>query len=53
MNHEVEKSKSVMEIFILVNTNFNHVNGFTPVQNLFQTTAGDEARRPSDGPPRA
>jgi surface carbohydrate biosynthesis protein len=24
--------------FILVNTNFNHVNAFTPVQNLFQPT---------------
>ena len=27
--------------FILVNTNFNHINGFTPVQNLFQPTVQD------------
>ncbi len=30
--------------FILINTNFNHVNGFSPVQNLFQpcNNAGEE-----------
>ena len=30
--------------FILVNTNFNHVNGFSPVQNLFQpcSSPGEE-----------
>jgi surface carbohydrate biosynthesis protein len=26
--------------FILINTNFNHVNGFSPVQNLFQPCPG-------------
>jgi surface carbohydrate biosynthesis protein len=33
---EVEKIKKTYGNFILVNTNFNHVNAFTPVQNLFQ-----------------
>ena len=33
---EVEKIKRAHGEFILVNTNFNHVNAFTPVQNLFQ-----------------
>ena len=33
---EVEKIKKAYGNFILVNTNFNHVNAFTPVQNLFQ-----------------
>jgi surface carbohydrate biosynthesis protein len=33
---EVEKIKKAYGHFILVNTNFNHVNAFTPVQNLFQ-----------------
>ena len=33
---EVEKIKKAYGDFILVNTNFNHVNAFTPVQNLFQ-----------------
>ena len=35
-NSEVEKIKKEYGDFILVNTNFNHVNAFTPVQNLFQ-----------------
>jgi len=35
-NNEVEKIKNEYGNFILVNTNFNHVNAFTPVQNLFQ-----------------
>jgi surface carbohydrate biosynthesis protein len=35
-NNEVEKIKKEYGNFILVNTNFNHVNAFTPVQNLFQ-----------------
>jgi hypothetical protein len=35
----VEKIRETYGKFILINTNFNHVNGFTPVQNLFQTTA--------------
>jgi surface carbohydrate biosynthesis protein len=33
---EVEKIKKECGDFILVNTNFNHVNAFTPVQNLFK-----------------
>ena len=33
---EVDKIKRAYGNFILVNTNFNHVNAFTPVQNLFQ-----------------
>ena len=33
---EVEKIRETCGNFILVNTNFNHVNAFTPVQNLFQ-----------------
>jgi surface carbohydrate biosynthesis protein len=32
----VAKIKKEYGDFILVNTNFNHVNAFTPVQNLFQ-----------------
>jgi surface carbohydrate biosynthesis protein len=35
-DHEVGKIKKAHGDFILVNTNFNHVNAFTPVQNLFQ-----------------
>ena len=33
---EVTAIKKAHGDFILVNTNFNHVNAFTPVQNLFQ-----------------
>ena len=33
---EVEKIIAKHGNFILINTNFNHVNAFTPVQNLFQ-----------------
>jgi hypothetical protein len=33
---EVEKLRRSYGDFILVNTNFNHVNAFTPVQNLFR-----------------
>ncbi|MBW2410863.1 MAG: hypothetical protein JRF72_13775 [Deltaproteobacteria bacterium] len=33
---EVKQIKKTYGDFILVNTNFNHVNAFTPVQNLFQ-----------------
>jgi surface carbohydrate biosynthesis protein len=36
---EVKKIKQTYGNFILVNTNFNHVNAFTPVQNLFQPVA--------------
>ncbi len=35
-NSEVEKIREHYGDFILVNTNFNHVNAFTPVQNLFR-----------------
>jgi surface carbohydrate biosynthesis protein len=35
-DNEVAKIKEELGDFILVNTNFNHVNAFTPVQNLFQ-----------------
>jgi surface carbohydrate biosynthesis protein len=35
-NSEVEKIRRSYGAFILVNTNFNHVNAFTPVQNLFR-----------------
>jgi surface carbohydrate biosynthesis protein len=35
-NGEVEKIRQTYGKFILINTNFNHVNAFTPVQNLFQ-----------------
>jgi surface carbohydrate biosynthesis protein len=40
---EVEEIKKAHGNFILVNTNFNHVNAFTQVQNLFQPVekAGD------------
>ena len=33
---EVEKIRETCGDFILINTNFNHVNAFSPVQNLFQ-----------------
>ncbi len=33
---EVDRIRERFGKFILVNTNFNHVNAFTPVQNLFQ-----------------
>jgi surface carbohydrate biosynthesis protein len=42
---EVEEIRNLCGEFILVNTNFNHVNSFSPVQNLFQPTKrlGEEA----------
>lgn len=33
---EVQRIRSTYGDFVLVNTNFNHVNAFSPVQNLFQ-----------------
>jgi surface carbohydrate biosynthesis protein len=33
---EVERLQEKYGDFILINTNFNHVNAFSPVQNLFQ-----------------
>ncbi len=38
---EVKKIRAAQGKFFLINTNFNHVNGFTPVQNLFLSRAGD------------
>ena len=35
-DEEVQKIQQDCGNFILINTNFNHVNAFTPVQNLFQ-----------------
>jgi surface carbohydrate biosynthesis protein len=42
---DVEEIRNVYGEFILVNTNFNHVNSFSPVQNLFQPVKnlGEEA----------
>jgi surface carbohydrate biosynthesis protein len=42
---EVEEIRNLCGEFILVNTNFNHVNSFSPVQNLFQPVKklGEEA----------
>ncbi|UCE55185.1 MAG: hypothetical protein JSV31_07015, partial [Desulfobacterales bacterium] len=42
---EVEKIQQAYGNFILVNTNFNHVNAFSAVQNLFQP-----ARAPGEQP---
>ena len=36
---DVDRIKKTYGDFILINTNFNHVNAFTPVQNLFQPTS--------------
>ncbi|MBW1980801.1 MAG: hypothetical protein JRJ12_06230 [Deltaproteobacteria bacterium] len=43
---EVAKLRGKYGDFILINTNFNHVNSFSPVQNLFQPTkkAGEKPR---------
>ena len=38
---EAESLKEEHGHFILVNTNFNHVNAFYPAQNLFQPLKGD------------
>ena len=42
---EVDEIRNLYGEFILINTNFNHVNSFSPVQNLFQPVKklGDEA----------
>jgi len=44
-DHEVAKIRETCGDFILVNTNFNHVNAFTPVQNLIQPAAPGKAPR--------
>jgi surface carbohydrate biosynthesis protein len=45
---EVEKIRQTYGNFILVNTNFNHVNAFFPAQNLFKP-AKDEGQQPAFG----
>ena len=45
---EVEKISQTYGNFILVNTNFNHVNAFFPAQNLFKP-AKDERQQPEFG----
>ena len=37
-DEDVAKIRSLYGEFLLVNTNFNHVNAFSPVQNLFRPT---------------
>lgn len=44
--HDLERIRKQFGNFVLVNTNFNHVNAFTPVQNLFQPV------KHSDTPPQ-
>jgi len=39
---EVEGLRKTYGEFILINTNFNHVNAFFPAQNLFQPTKGPD-----------
>jgi len=39
-DQEVARIRKTHGDFILVNTNFNHVNAFSPGQNLFQPTQG-------------
>ncbi len=44
-DEDVRKIRSEYGSFILINTNFNHVNGFSSVQNLFlETNKPTEAR---------
>ncbi len=45
-NSDVERIKKAYGDFILVNTNFNHVNAFSPVQNLFKPP-----EKPGEPPP--
>ena len=42
---DVKEIRNVYGEFILINTNFNHVNSFSPVQNLFQPgkNSGEES----------
>jgi surface carbohydrate biosynthesis protein len=42
---EVEEFKAAYGDFILVNTNFNHVNAFGPDMNLFKPSAGPSRRQ--------
>ena len=43
---DVNKIRNTCGDYILINTNFNHVNAFTPIQNLIQPAAnpGDEPK---------
>jgi surface carbohydrate biosynthesis protein len=54
---EVNKIRSTYGEFILINTNFNHVNAFYPAQNLFKpvAAAGESAElgQAARGMPRA
>lgn len=43
---DVQKIRDKFGRFILINTNFNHVNGFSPVQNLFQDAKNPAEARP-------
>jgi surface carbohydrate biosynthesis protein len=43
---EVKAIREAHGDFILVNTNFNHVNAFTPVQNLFQACENPDPHSP-------
>lgn len=43
---EVNAIRETYGDFILVNTNFNHVNAFTPVQNLFQACENPDRDSP-------
>ena len=45
---EAEEIRKKHGKFILVNTNFNHVNAFYPAQNLFRP-AGNESKEPQFG----
>jgi hypothetical protein len=40
--NEVKKIRNAYGDFILINTNFNHVNAFFPTQNLFQPVKNQE-----------
>jgi surface carbohydrate biosynthesis protein len=44
-DEEVRRIRAAHGDFVLINTNFNHVNAFSPVQNLFQPP-----RRPGGAP---
>ena len=54
---EVSKIRATYGDFILINTNFNHVNAFSPIRNLFLPTEnpGDKPKygRAARGMPRA
>jgi surface carbohydrate biosynthesis protein len=45
-DRQAEKLKQAHGDFILINTNFNHVNAFFPAQNLFQPV-----KKPGEKPP--